>query len=300
MKSKAMVAILAVLLMASGSWAGWVVEEVTRDAGEVMTTHYFIQKGKAKFVMDDAIMIYDMNNGTLTWAHPEAEIYWTGTVDEIHKSMTRFQNQMMGEMQQSYMAEMQDYIKDLPPEQRAMVEEQMKQAREMMPQGDPDAGFPMGNMYGGESEIGEESVVKIRKTSDTETIAGYKAKKYEVMVDGDMAEMIWFSDDLQWDDVRDDFDLQAFQTMMDTIWSPPGMEDPFSYENTAAYREMMETGIPLKTVVMGDGAVSGYAGSMTEVISVEEKKLSKSDLDVPAGFREVELTELFQQMMSED
>ena len=88
--------------------------------------------------------------------------------------------------------------------------------------------------------------------------------------------------------------------MMDTIWSPPGMEDPFSYENTAAYREMMETGIPLKTVVMGDGAVSGYAGSITEVISVEEKKLSKSDLDVPVGFREVELTELFQQMMSAD
>jgi len=122
--------------------------------------------------------------------------------------------------------------------------------------------------------------VEVKKTSDTETIAGYEATKYQVLVDGKLDQEIWISKDL---DLTSDLNLEKFNHMSE-------MRMPkATFQSSPEYQDLMNMGYPLREVqFQSDGKF------ITEVTKIEKKTISASQFEVPAGYQEMDMQHMMQ------
>ncbi len=99
-------------------------------------------------------------------------------------------------------AQMQEMLKDVPPEQRAAVEQMMKQRM-------PSAGAP-------------EPVTEIRSTGTSGEKNGYAAREFELYRDGRREKSFWVTD---WDNIEGGRDAaRAFESMASCrSWMNPAM-----------------------------------------------------------------------------
>jgi len=122
--------------------------------------------------------------------------------------------------------------------------------------------------------------VEVKKTEDKESIAGYEATKYQVLVDGKMEQEIWMSKDL---DVTSDLNLEKYNHMS-------SMRMPkVTFQSSPEYQDLMKMGYPLKEVqFQADGKV------ITQVTKIEKKTIPDSQFEVPAGFQEMDMQQMMQ------
>lgn len=254
--------------------AGWVMED-----SEGSTTYIGKDKIKSEYTNEGISIshIIDANKGLITMVDKNRKIYGSGTPDEYCNATRSFGK----EMQEQAMA-------GLSPEQRKMMEEQMKQLQQM------SKSAPMENM--------PKPVVSIKRTGSNDVIAGHKTDKYTVNVDGDKYQDIWIASDISMDDEMKKLRLDKFQLMqkrmdkcMDASKEEMGMmADPL---DSPEYKKLTEKGFVMKEVYH-TGGFSGPAGDeTTEVVRLEKKSISSSEFKIPAGYKKVPVKDLFKGMM---
>ncbi len=254
--------------------AGWVMED-----SEGSTTYIGKDKIKSEYTNEGISIshIIDVNKGLITMVDKNRKIYGSGTPDEYCNATRSFGK----EMQEQAMA-------GLSPEQRKMMEEQMKQLQQM------SKSAPMENM--------PKPVVSIKRTGSNDVIAGHKTDKYTVNVDGDKYQDIWIASDISMDDEMKKLRLDKFQLMqkrmdkcMDASKEEMGMmADPL---DSPEYKKLTEKGFVMKEVYH-TGGFSGPAGDeTTEVVRLEKKSISSSEFKIPAGYKKVPIKDLFKGMM---
>jgi hypothetical protein len=173
------------------------------------------------------------------------------TIDQISSQLSQLE------------AQMQEMLKDVPPEQRAAVEQMMKQ---QMP-----------------STGGTEPVTEIRSTGESGEKNGYAAREFELYRDGRREKSFWVTD---WDNIEGGRDAaRAFQGMADFIQGLQDAMPDFAKSpavGTNAYEHLEELGgFPVVTIDYSpDGNVIGESHLKGSKVA----SLNAAEFEAPAGY----------------
>ncbi len=250
------------IFLSSSARAGWLIQQVISSTSpqgtsqKVGSTNYF-SKNRLKAVQDGSILIINYNTGQISVSDRNRKLYWSGTIDEYINGIRDYMAQAKREMEAS--------MKNMPPEQRKAVEEEMKKA-------------------GGPTKVGR---ISIEKTSDRQTIAGYRTTKYIVHLDENSYQEIWISEDLN---ISKDMDMKKIQDFQNKISRAVGSVysgQAAGVEGSSEYQSLFEKGYPLKIV-----HVVGQNKGTILVTDVRETDLSDREFEVPEGYRRTTLQEI--------
>ncbi len=173
------------------------------------------------------------------------------TIDQISAQLSQLE------------AQMQDMLKDVPPEQRAAVEEMMKQR---MPSGGS-----------------AESVTEIKRTGESGEKNGYSAREFELYRDGRHERSFWVTD---WDDIEGGREAaNAFKSMAGFVQDLQDAMPDFAKSpavGTNAYEHLDELGgFPVVTIeYAADGSVVGE----NHLKSSRVESLDDAEFEPPAGY----------------
>lgn len=266
--------VLSAPLAATGrAEAGWVIEQVAEGAADGGQQQVVLQANRMKILVrgadgkPNAAFIVDLDADRITLVNYEERNYVTGTVEEYA--------QMVGGAQQAMadaMKEMQEALKEAPPEQRRMIEQMM---RSRPGQSSPSA------------QDCPERRVEVRKTGQSATIAGFPAVRYEVIVDGKLDSEIWTASRITaWREL-DPRKLERFMTTM----AKAGCRTPqrHGFVGAGSSWRLSSEGYPVRAVDR-----SGSAGTI-EVVKAESRSVALTEFQPPPGF----LRKTFREMQGE-
>ncbi len=256
--------------------AGWVIDQVMKGGGPEGRQQVVVQANRIKTVLlgpdgqPAAAFILDLNAETITQVDYQDRHSVTATIRE-YAEMIRGAQQAMSEQMGQAMKQMQEAVKDMPPEQRKAVEQMM---RSQTPQAAPAP------------QECRAPKVEVQKTDQQATVAGYPATRYDVQSDGKPESEIWVTTSITaWREL-DPKKLEQFTTEMTKAMprcgpaqGRPGlpMDDP-SWK-------LLNEGYPVRTVILSGG------GGTIEVIKAETRTLPASEFQPPAGFARKTLQE---------
>lgn len=262
--------VVAIILMSAFAWsgqatAGWVIEETTKAGGVSGKQQVMLQSNRMKSLIFGETgklamaFIVDLDADTITQVDYEGRRYATSTVQDYVQTM---KGAMAGAMK-----EMQESLKQMPPEQRKMAEEMM---RSQMGQTGKDCG---------------KAKVEVRKSGQQATIAGYPATRYDVLVNGKLDSEVWIAKGLTaWREL-DSKKLERFVAEMEKLTGCGPGQGGFGVESSW---RLANEGYSVKTVdKTGDGAT-------VELIKAESRTLAASEFQPPAGFARKALKEMGQ------
>ncbi len=243
--------------------AGWVMEQTTRAGTGSGRERILIQANHLKTVMlgasgaPESAVILDLDADTITHVDFAQRTYFTATSDEYARAMTA----SMGAATEA-LAGMRDALKDLPPEQRQMME-QMLAARA------PGAAC-------------RPPAVEVRRGGQTATIAGYPAVRYEVVVDGKPGSDVWVAPGIgAWREL----DGRKLERMMRALTSAAGCAGAGVRAEDVGWRVASE-GYPVRiTSRNGNGGV--------EVIRAQSQAVPAGEFEAPSGFVRKSMREVF-------
>jgi len=236
--------------------AGWVIDEVVTGGGESGRQQVFLQSNRMKTVLHRegqpaSAVIVDLDAETITQVDYRDRWYVTGTVDDYTRAMG---SAMAGASQQ-----MQEALKQLPPEQRKMAEEMM---RSRMPGG------------AGPVEC-REPRIEVRRGGQQAVIAGFAATRFDLLADGSPRSEMWVARDLTaWQEL-DRQKLERFAGAM-ARFSACGPRGGGVQAFDASWRAAGE-GYPVRTVSVG-------SGTRVEVVSADRRPVPPAEFQAPPGF----------------
>jgi GLPGLI family protein len=219
--------------------------------GERGTDNYAMPK-KFKMVRagdntEGSVVIARLDKEAFWMLNPEKKTYSEMTFADMEKMMTKAGGKMDAKM-----AEMQEQLKNMPKEQREMVEKMMG-----------------GKMSAGAADTPE----KIRKTSDTKTISGYNCTKY-VATRGDEEVMtMWVTRGVRgFEPLMEDW--KEFAKRMSSLTSR------FAKGISEAYKTI--DGFPIQTTmkIMNNEVT-------TTVTKMEQRSTPASEFEIPSGYKKV-------------
>lgn len=232
-----------------------------------------VSKGRVKHASrtpEQPIVVFDVGRGRLWFANPRTKSYWEGTADEFCTSMRGTMASAMSEVEK----QMKDQLAKLPPDQRAQVEQMMKQALQ------GQAGQPG-------AAPAPPPRVTVERTAEQATIAGLPAKKYRVLTDGQPFQDLWLASDaglLQELQIGKASDAYARMSACQA-----GSAGPYAaVAESQEYRKLLGEGWPVRIV----GYPAGTPQTLTEVVKVERRDVPESEFTPPAGFRKAPLAEV--------
>jgi hypothetical protein len=254
---KAVVTVVVFLIFALTArvFAGWVIHlRSSDDLGDVIIETVWVQDNKFKSQSEGEISIIDMNNRTMTVIDDQNRTYWQVGFDDARKI---FKEAVSSFIDQA--------LKEIPEDQRDMYRGFFDQMEDMYADIDP-------------ARLSAVDI-KIEKTSDSETIAGYKADEYHVFVNGQLIEQKWIAKGL---DISKHLNKRKIMESMRAFIQIG--DDDLIYEYTDTYLELFDKGFEMKSV--------DAEGDLTEVTSVEEKQLDAGIFGVPDGYRKITVEEM--------
>jgi hypothetical protein len=224
--------------------AGWMMQEKEGD-------QTLISKGRLKSSADNISWILDGPGSKVYFIDGHEKTYATGTVEDYCGATAALVEQTM---------------KNLPAEQRKMMEQMMKKDNEEA-----------------------RHTVSVKGAGDGGSVAGLKTVKYKVEVDGELYEEIWLATD---SDLLNEFKslkplLRKFSTCVSTF----GTE--FTPENSPEYLQLMERGVEVKSIAYSDGSPE----PVTDVVKLEKKDLPEAEFSVPRGYRQITFEEMLKSQM---
>lgn len=240
---------LALLLLASAARAGVVMQFEHREADgqpPVIGTAW-INPDRVAMVIDEQTMIYRADEQVLrTWSEGSK------TYQEITKETAAGISDAMKQMQ--------DMLQSMPPEQRAMVEQMMKQRGAPAMSAAPAA--PAGP-------------AEIVATGKTQTLRGWACSSYEERRDGRSESELWVTDWAGFGLVPSDFTV--FKSLAEFVKTMAG---PMAKQMESAYARSWEDerlpGVPVRIVTLPDKSVH-------DITKLERQDIPASRFEVPAG-----------------
>jgi hypothetical protein len=173
----------------------------------------------------------------------------------------------MGAQMRESIKEMEETIKQMPPEQRRQMEAILREAQKgARPPAAPATGKP---------EACAPDTVDIRSTGQRITVAGYAASGYQVFTAGKLESEVWIAPAIA--AVRE-LDVQKLERMMsEMLKALPRCPPRGAVFGADPVWKLMKDGYPVRSVDKSGGAV-------TEVVKAESRSLGAGEWEPPAGF----------------
>ena len=260
--------LLFLLILTSSSVSGIVMDQVRyeiKDAGKKDKGVLLIQNNKMLFkdttnnvstLFDfdkDQMIVLDHNKKTYTVINPKE---FVKAVEEYTVKMEAYRKK---------------HLENLPPEQRELVEKMIKER-------EAEAGL----------QRNSNVVISVKNTEQTEKIAGYTSKKYDVMYNENLNEEIWLTNDLN---IQKELDINKMSSLMTEFKKVNKRLGDNSVKNEDAFIKLFkEGGFPMKTVDHSFGE-SVY---VEEVVGVNQKDIPDAEFDLPKGYEERSVQSLLQ------
>ncbi len=260
--------LVSVLVWTGQASAGWVIDQVVKGGGEGAKQQVMLQANQMKTHMLGTdgqpvhAFILDLNAETIMLVDYDKRQYFTATIQEFGQMMQAVQQAMAGHMAK-VMQEMQERMKDLPPEQRKMVESMM---RSQMSQTEP------------EPQNCPEPRIEVRKTGQQATIAGYPAIRYDVIIDGKLDSELWLAKGIAaWQEL-DSSKLERFAAEMAKLGPRCGSaQGRLGFRTDDPTWKLAGEGYPVRTVNRGSDIT-------IEVVKAQTRSVPAAELQPPVGF----------------
>jgi uncharacterized protein YneF (UPF0154 family) len=191
--------------------------------------------------------------------------------NKTYREMTEQDFQRMGDSMAQMRQMMDEKLKNMPPQQREMVEKMMKQKMGAMP-GAGQAPSP----------------VVYTKVASGQSVRQWKCDRYEGTRDGQKV----------WDVCAVDFaqfgvqpsDLQVFQSMAEMFKSmaPQGMDDMFKIGFEGQQNKQGFSGVPVERMSYRNGAPD----EKFEITEVTHQNIDDALFEVPPGFEKKEMPKM--------
>jgi hypothetical protein len=175
-----------------------------------------------------------------------AQVYWEGSLDEYLPVVAEQTRNMRAAL-----------LKQLSPEQRVQIEKRS----------------------GPFDSLAPTLTISFERTTEEDTIAGYKAHKYIVLRNGEAYEETWIAQEINF---ATEVDQQKFQALVkrqqEARTTPPGVV-------LAELTELLEKGYPVKTVNL-------LSGVTKTVVQSEQKTIPESEFLAPSHYTAKSLQEV--------
>ncbi|MFI5366634.1 MAG: DUF4412 domain-containing protein [Candidatus Binatia bacterium] len=241
---------VAVAWVSAAAAQGLYWESTTSGIGTApRTAQFYAVPQMMKIVQSDGhVVIVHSDDDKLISIDTKKQSYHEMHIAQLEGAAHAAQGQAQGQMD-AVRAQMEQRMKDLPPEQRAMMEK-------MMP-----------NMPG--AAAAKPAAVSVKNTGETKSIAGYACTKY-VATQGDTTVLVaWTTKDVKGlEGLHDDWlKFQKRMSAMNRLGPSGGVGD--------AYAQI--DGFPMETEM---GPVK------TMVTKVEARTTPASEFQVPSGYKQ--------------
>ncbi len=249
--------------------AGWIIDEVVKAGGESGRQQVVLQANQMKTLMFGkggkpiSAFTLNLNNETITQVDYEGRNYFTATIQEYAQTI---RGAMTGAMK-----EMQEALKDVPPEQRQMIEQMM---RSQMGQSGPA------------TQECREPRVELRKSGQQATIVGYSAVHYDVLADGKLTSELWIATGVTaWREL-DQKKLERFAAEMAKLAGCSSSRSRQGLPGGDPSWKLASEGYPVRTVDRGG------SGATIEVVKMETRTVPAAEFQPPPGFTRKMLREM--------
>jgi hypothetical protein len=266
---------LAMLAGAPPVQGGWVIDEVVRGGGrDRHAQRLFLQSNQLKSVSLDAgkpaqAMIMDLEAQTITHVDYVQRAYMTATVKEYAEAMReglQAASEAMGK-------DMEEQLKQLPPEQRRQIEAMLRQARENAPRPAP----------GPRAEECIPNKIDIRSTGKRITVAGFEASGYEIFNNDALDSEVWIAPAIT---AAREIDPKKLERMVkDMMAAFPKCPPRGQMFGADPVWTLMKDGYPVRSSVTSHGQT-------TEVTKAESRAIGGAEFHPPAGFARKTLKEM--------
>lgn len=260
MRIKTAILILMVFITVPYSYAGWVFTEDSESANQ--TT--YVQDNKLKLFNPDQIVIFNVAQNQVCLANPKQKTFWKGTPSELAAQG----NSVVNNMEKM----MDDQLSALPAEARKAIADTIKEQ--------------VRSQTG--TTANANSNAEVRDSGQSEKVAGYNARKYEIRINGRLAEHHWISNEIR---MGKDFDVRKFGEMLRSFTSGFGMAGERAALASPKVIALLEKGWPLRIIDYQGGG--DYL--VSDVVKVEKQSLPASTFDIPKDYRKVSVMEFFAQ-----
>jgi hypothetical protein len=255
-----------VLALSGDAAAGWVVDQAVR--GEGARQQILVQANRMKTVtlgpggQPMFAVVLDLDADSITHIDFQGRRYVTASVPEYTRALRAAAQAGRAQMAEARKA-MEQALKDMPPEQRKQVEQQM---RAQMGPGGP-----------GSPECVEPRR-EVRKTGQRATVAGFPAERWEVLADGRLESEVWVAPALP---VTRELDARKLEQFSTAMASAGGCGAGAAGGDVW---KLVGQGYPVRTVAAGGGPT-------VEVVRAESRAIPSSEFATPAGFARQPLAE---------
>lgn len=226
-------------------------DESLQGEGGVSIIKTYMDKNKMRVESgENEVVIYHQDKGVFWALDNKAKTYTEMTKDDIKA--------MKSQMDEA-MKRMQDQMKDLPPEQRQMVEEMMK-----------------GKMQS------EPAKTTFNKVASKVKVNQWTTDKYEGHRQGSLEKEVWSAD---MDELGlDDESLQVMTGLSEFFKElSPDSNAVLKPGSKEWEKEMGYAGIPVKSIDYRDGQKTG----ITEIKEISKQDFPASMFEIPAGYKKM-------------
>ena len=263
------ISFILVLFLATRASAGVVLEIESQD-------HRLNESGTVLAIVDGKNLKMtitsggDQENSEMIYRGERREMVVVDHDDKSYMVINEAMVKSIGDQLSGYEAQMREALKDVPPEQRAMVEQMMK-GRMPAPAAAP-----------------ERSKVEFRNTGERGTKNGYPSVKYEATTNGRKTAEYWVTD---WDNVDGGDDaVEAFKAMAGFLKQMLDSMPSFGVDEDAndnPFEHMNEMdGFPVLTY---EYASDGSIASESSLRSSTQKEVDPAEFEPPSAYKRREM-----------
>jgi hypothetical protein len=267
--------VLAALAAATPVWAGWIIDEVVRaGGGNRHAQRLFLQSNQLKSVSLEGgkptqAMVMDLEAQTITHIDYAQRAYMTATVREYAEAM----REGMQTASDAMGKDMEEQLKQLPPEQRRQIEAMMRQAQQGAQRRAPAA----------RAEECVASAIDIKSTGKRMTVAGFEASGYEIFNNNVLDSEVWIAPAIT--AVRE-IDPEKLERMVKEMTAAfPQCPPRGRMFGADPVWKLMKDGYPVRSLDKSHGHV-------TEVTKAESRSVGGAEFQPPAGFARKTLKEM--------
>lgn len=277
MWKKSIVASLGLLIVAAPAWAGVVFEvETTHHRGSSPQTETTQAMVEGQNITMGITASGNGERGDAIYRGDRREMIVVDHGEKSYFVMNKATAQELGGQVSSAMQQMQEALKNVPEDQRALVEQMMKKQMGAMQQKAPKG-----------------PAAELKKTGRTAEKNGYPCVEYETWVGGKKTHELWVTDwsNIEGSDEAADAFLEManfFEEIMDTLSDETGLGgliDQAGIQNTFTQMRDLD-GFPVVTREFGD---DGDLESESFLRSARRQTIDPDAFEPPSGYKRQEM-----------
>ena len=229
--------------------AGWVITEQSSDRfGNKSFSITFFQDSVIRFDKPTSISIINLNKKIITLIFAQHRAYWQGTAEDLNKTTSRMAEEQLTKL-----------LAYAPEQKRQEVKQALESFKKNQAIPDSLRIFPQ---------------VTVQRTGRTDTLLGYPATEYEIIIDSVVKQQVWVTQKVK----------PFHETDIDRIMSFSKVMNPFAIENSLShskdYMKLLEDNFILKSV----NYTSDGNKLITKVTRISKMNIPEDIFQIPPGY----------------